>query len=132
MTKYNCALLVDDDENACFLNSITLEGSEFASYTHISTDGDEALNFIRNQCETGKRELCPDIIFLDIGMPLLDGFGFLDKLNEIDFKTKKPKVFILTSSNHKEDIEKAQDYDVDAYIVKPLTKPKLTEIMNAF
>jgi two-component SAPR family response regulator len=65
-------------------------------------------------------------------MPIMDGFGFLEKFREFNFLYKKPKIFILSSSNHERDTEKGKTFAIDAYIVKPLTKQKLEELMNAF
>jgi CheY-like chemotaxis protein len=135
MSTYTCALIIDDDPDACFLNKLILTGFDFATHTHISYDALNGLNFVRENCveQVNTEEvLCPDVIFLDISMPVMDGFGFLKEFRDFNFPGKKPKIFILSSSNHENDIERAKEFDIDAYIVKPLTKQKLGELMKAF
>jgi CheY-like chemotaxis protein len=133
MQNYNCVLLVDDNDEACFLNEKLLKSVNFASHTHIATDGNNALNFVISNCiEKDKdKEPCPDLIFLDISMPGMDGFEFLEEFQSLSFNSKKPKIFMLSSSDHEQDIEKAKQFNADGYIVKPLTKNKLKALIES-
>ena len=73
----------------------------------------------------------PDLIFLDINMPVMDGFQFLEALEKIPYLHKKPmKIVMLTSSNANKDIEKAKKFNIDGYIVKPLSPEKLNLILG--
>ena len=133
MNSYNCVLLVDDNDEACFLNEKLLKSVNFASHTHIANDGNNALNFVIANCvrkEPGE-EACPDLIFLDISMPGMDGFEFLEEFQSLSFDSKKPKIFMLSSSDHEKDIEKARQFHADGYIVKPLTKNKLQALIES-
>jgi len=71
----------------------------------------------------------PDFILLDINMPNLDGWTFLDRMREMDVLF--PKVFMLTSSIYPEDYEKSQKYSlVKGFIVKPLDRIKIQTELN--
>ena len=68
----------------------------------------------------------PDVIFLDINMPVMDGFDFLEKY-AVSINAKPSDVVLLTSSSVKDDIQKAREYSfVKEYILKPLSHEKLT------
>ncbi len=76
--------------------------------------------------------LLPDVIFLDINMPLMDGWEFLEAFQNIQVITPKMcKVYMLTSSIDNEDIEKSKSYSsVYDFISKPLTAEKLGMMLN--
>lgn len=127
MKIYNNVLLVDDDVDACYLNRRTINAMELASNIITCCHGKEALSFLSENCMHALEQdkSCPDLIFLDIKMPVMDGFEFLEEFIQLPIRTPKPKVFILTSSDHKTDYERARKFKVDGYIVKPLTRDKL-------
>lgn len=127
MGKLNCILLIDDDEITNFINLNLLEDLQMASQIEITTNGKEALEFLeKNYQETS----CPELILLDINMPMLDGFEFLEQFQKLDLKNKdKAKMVVLTTSNNPKDIEKLQEYGVENLINKPLTKEKLENLI---
>ncbi len=133
MKIYNNILLVDDDLDACFLNKRTIHSMQLADNIVTCCHGKEALSFLSDNCmhAIGHTKQCPDLIFLDIKMPVMDGFEFLEEFIHLPIKTPRPKVFILTSSNHKTDYERATEFKVDGYIVKPLTRDKVISALNA-
>ena len=90
---------------------------EFVSYTEAG----EALEVLENN--TDVTESLPDVILLDLNMPVIDGWGFLEKFDKI--KTglaKEIKIFIVSSSVDEKDISRSQSYSsVKGFISKPLT-----------
>lgn len=116
----NKVLLVEDDETTIFLSKIALRS---AGIDNI----DEALNG-KEACDLIEKN-CPDVILLDINMPVMNGWEFLDEKKARAF-CKKVKIAILTSSTRPDDKKKAENYPcVIAYFEKPLTKEKIEEIM---
>jgi CheY-like chemotaxis protein len=110
----NKILLVDDDDANNFLCREILHDLDAAEEIVVAEDGDVAYKLMQG-------DECPDIIFLDIRMPRLSGFDFLNKLNKMEV-CKKTKVVLLTSSVRNEDREKALQYkNVLDYLEKPLT-----------
>jgi CheY-like chemotaxis protein len=121
----NKILLVDDDAAANYLSKELLESLNAAKEIEIAENVLRALKII-------SQEDCPDIIFLDIKMPGLDGFDFLDKLKKLTL-SKNVKIVMLTSSLRPEDKLRAFSYKaVVDYLEKPLTPEKVQMIATTF
>src|SRR6266542_2246493 len=115
MHHFNKVLLVDDDEATNFLAALAIQNLNIANQIEVAEDGLIAYEWI-------KHNNCPDIIFLDIRMPRMDGFDFLENLSEMN-TCKNVKIVMLTSSSRSEDRTKALSYKcVVAYFEKPLTE----------
>lgn len=113
-------ILVADDEPSI---RMLLKGF-FAEYEVFEAEnGVEALKLGRS-CK-------PDLVFLDIMMPELDGYGVLHKLKS-DIATKQIPVIILTGLNFGLNAQLSQNLGADAYITKPFTAKQLTDIVNRF
>lgn len=127
MSKFNSIILIDDDEISNFLCKETIISNEIAKEVYTFTDAYEALNFLSGTDE----ENSPDIIFLDINMPGMDGWDFLEDFKKVKSSIKKKiTVIILSSSNYKMDIEKSKRFtDVGDFLSKPLTADILTSLM---
>ena len=125
MKKINSLLIVDDDKISTMLTSMLF--SELYAHTHIrvSENGAQALDEIKDCLE--KDHNCPDVIFLDVEMPFMDGFEFLKRLEEIN-KNDLP-VVLLTSSLHARNQEKASKYKIKALVEKPLTEQKIENLL---
>jgi two-component system chemotaxis response regulator CheY len=125
-------MLIDDDEihsNLCY--ELILK-SGITQTVSIFNDAEEALQFIRDNA--AKPEVLPELIFLDINMPFMDGWEFLDAYESVKPEIKKEIVLILlTSSVYKNDIEKAKQYkSVVEYIKTPISINKLLETKEEY
>lgn len=124
-------LLIDDDSVSNFLNEMALQDMNLSDEVHVSENGEEALDFINKHCRNGNLSDCPDLIFLDINMPVMDGFQFLEALEKVpNLSEKLIKIVMLTSSGASKDIERAKKFNIDGYIVKPLNQEKLNAIFS--
>ncbi len=94
---------------------------------------ESALEFLENLIKTMGNDfenICPEVLFIDLNMPILDGFQFLQSLKKLNNKTLlKSKLVILTSSAHPDDNKKSKDINADViYLNKPLTAEMLSAI----
>lgn len=128
MKKVHCILLVDDDETSNFISQSVIDKLSFAKHTHQAINGKEALEFLLDQCTKESVDLCPEVVFLDINMPVMNGLEFLSEFSKYDQSFQQvPEIFILTSSNDPDDKAYADQYSiVKGYISKPLTIDKLS------
>lgn len=131
--KYKSIMLIDDNEIDNFINEKIVQASSFADNIYVHTSSKSALEFLKNIMLTKKKfpkELIPAYVFLDINMPMLDGFQFLDEYEKLikdsEFKTK---IVMLTTSLNPYDIEKSKSYSsVIDFIHKPLTEEALNKL----
>ena len=128
MEKRN-VLLVDDDQVFNFINKKTLEGIDAVNEIHTALNGQQALDLI-NDYYSGTRSL-PEIIFLDLNMPLMDGFQFLEGFRKLSLPgIGNVKVIIVTSSDNPKDIQRARSLGIDHYLTKPVSEDDLHEILS--
>lgn len=127
MKKLNKVLLVDDDEVTCFLIGITLKKAGVCSSIVVATNGSEALNLLLAIASTAD---CPDLIFLDLNMPVMDGFELLEELQNGHLSSLISKVVILSTAQSPKEAETAQKYAVRAHLLKPLTTKKLQALLD--
>ena len=121
----NKVLLVDDDAAANYLSKELLERLNAAHEIETAESCLKALELI-------KQADCADVIFLDIKMPGIDGFDFLERLKKLSLE-KKIKVVMLTSSVRPEDKLRAFSYKaVIDYLEKPLTPDKVQMIATTY
>jgi CheY-like chemotaxis protein len=134
--KLNCVLLIDDDDAVNFVNNIVIKKANVAEHIEITYNGREALEFLTNKgkyLKEGKHPQ-PDLIFLDINMPLMDGWEFLEEYHKLD-ECQKSKIIIvmLTTSMNPDDETKADKIpEISGFKHKPLTPEKLNEIMKKY
>jgi CheY-like chemotaxis protein len=127
MNRY---LLIDDDEVITMIHPAIIRRVDKDCQIDISKQSYEALDFLNKQLAEGNNP--PDFIFLDINMPMMNGFQFLDNLSDqlIEF-LHNSKVVMLSSSVDPRDIEKAKHYPiVKDFISKPLSIDYISNILN--
>lgn len=129
--KYRTVMLIDDNEIDNLINQKMIEAASIAENIYTHTGAKSAIEFLRNmeRLEVA-REVLPDVIFLDIDMPLMDGFQFLDEFEKLaDVTKKKCKIVMLTSSINPQDFSRSKKYDnVKLYLNKPLSHDSILKL----
>ena len=123
-------LLVDDDPTTNFLHRRAIRKVDESMPVREALNGREALELLRASIARG--EAPPEIIFLDISMPHLDGWGFLEGYRELppDWRSGT-RVFMLTTSLNPDDYERARTYDdVVDVIDKILTRERFRQLLE--
>lgn len=124
--RFDLVMLVDDNDTYNFINRRILEKKQFAKSIQVQSSGIGALSYLEENLDTPGK--LPDIIFLDVKMPLMNGHEFLFKLEQIieTVNGRKCKVVMLSSSGEEEDIRQSSGFrSVINYIQKPLTSEAL-------
>ncbi|HCQ13089.1 response regulator [Flavobacterium sp.] len=127
-------LCVDDDAITLMLCKKVIAKAEFASQIETSNNGEEALQYFENlkkEKEANNIVSEPQLIFLDLNMPIMNGWEFLDIFSKSDYYTIFPevKVIVLSSTIDPRDIEKAKQYPmVLNFLSKPITIEMLKSI----
>ncbi|PZR34069.1 MAG: response regulator [Azospira oryzae] len=121
-------MLIDDDVTDNFIASRIISITGFSKEIVVTSNVREAMMYLREN-ETDQEQL-PELIFLDINMPLYNGFDFLAEFETLGHHIKKRcKIIILSSSDNKPDIERILSIDsVIKFITKPISEQTLEEI----
>lgn len=123
--KNKTTYIIDDDKLSIKLMSMLISKNKFCEEIVSFHNSQIALNELAKNCD--KPSSLPDVILLDLNMPILDGWQFLDEFVKLPIK-KEIAIFIVTSSIDPSDIEMVKKYDiVKSYIMKPITAQKLEE-----
>lgn len=132
MKKLKTVLLIDDDEPTNFINKKIIQSSGLVEAIHVAHGGQEALNLLSRNANQVNDFPTPDIIFLDINMPAMDGWEFLAQYRQLT-KVSSEKIIIvmLTTSLNPDDEVKAKEMkEVYGYKNKPLTRQMIEEIIG--
>ncbi|MDB5088740.1 MAG: hypothetical protein JWR09_2734 [Mucilaginibacter sp.] len=120
---FKTCLLIDDNYIDNFVTRKIIEGSNFAESIVVVRSATEAINSLRDGL------VKPDVIFLDVRMPLMSGFEFLEEYDKIDIDKENIKIFMLSSSLDPLDMRKSTDNKyITQFIHKPLTQKALEEL----
>lgn len=129
MQKIENVLFVDDDEITNYLNVRLVQKLQIANEIKVAMNGLEALDLIK-KTEIGHYS-CPDLIFLDLNMPLMDGFQFLESFTQMENCETKPHIVVVTTSTNNKDLDRLQSYTcISGYINKPMTTEKLQKVLE--
>jgi len=129
MNKNNICI-IDDDKIFQFTMKLSFKSIENTNEINFFNDGLEAIDFIASNYKNLTK--LPDVIFLDINMPVMDGYQFIEEYKKIKSKIKKDIIiYMLSSSVDPVDLDKVKHIDeVSNYIIKPLKKNVLNKLFN--
>ena len=128
--ELKCILLVDDDQYDNFFHEREIKKNH-SELKVISLDmATDAIDYLR--AHTTDDFVKPDLIFLDINMPCMNGWEFLELFVQLDESVKlNTKIVMLSTSNYVMDLERAKKFDfVSDYCTKPLTTEVLEEVIK--
>lgn len=128
--KLSTAGIIDDDQIYQLVMKRAIEQSGMVKDVLQFYDGEEAIKYFKEKQHSP--EALPELILLDINMPYMDGWQFLDEFIKIPFKDGyKRTIYIVSSSSTTEDLNKAKEYEVvSGYHVKPITKEMFDQMMQ--
>ena len=128
--KLNCILLVDDDKDCNFYHKKLLAGLDCSELIEVATDGLKALDFLRATAYDNKP--APDIIFLDINMPRMNGWEFLREYEKFPLQLRATILLIMltTSLNPDDRVKALASPVVNGFKEKYLTEERVMDILK--
>jgi len=128
MKKIDVACIIDDDPIFIFGAKRMMELANFCNSFMVFNNGQEAINNLKPIMLTGEK--IPEVILLDINMPIMDGWQFLDEFIQIE-SHKEVTIYIVSSSIDPADLQRAKKYEsISNYVVKPITAETLKNILQ--
>ncbi|MEP2671484.1 MAG: response regulator [Cyclobacteriaceae bacterium] len=131
MGKAVVICIVDDDDVYQYTVTRALKSDSLVKKILVFSDGEEALDFVTDNI--GKVDDLPDIIFLDVNMPIMDGWQFMEEYIKLKPRVgKEITIYMVTSSVDPVDIEKAEKFrEISDYLVKPIQPDQLRELVTS-
>lgn len=125
MTPIKCTLLVDDDSINNFINERTIRKSGLCEEIQTALNGEEAIKKIKDQ------GTIPDLILLDLNMPVMDGYQFVKEYSKLGVE-KAVIIVMLTTEINQEKEKVLNSFGTTGYISKPITHEKLTKLVDDY
>ncbi|WKK74114.1 response regulator [Marivirga salinae] len=126
MAIFKNIFIIDDDELFLIVSKEIIQDEGFAEHIHNFEDGREVLEYLKS----ANREDIPEILFLDINMPMMDGWELMDALQELSI-VDKMRIYITSSSINPVDLDKADKNPyIKGFISKPISPDKLKKIAS--
>lgn len=117
-------LIIDDDNISSYINTRVAQKTGLFREIRSVSSGKDALEIFMEVCKGTVAP--PDVVLLDLNMPVMNGFDFIEALKGLDYPEKKRlHIVILTSSDHKADIDRAHAMGIQHYLVKSMTMKDL-------
>lgn len=122
-------LIVDDNEIDTLIHRKVLERIGRVRQIHSANNGHAAIALLNSYLEQSKP--LPDIILLDLNMPIMNGFAFIDRFKELDLPGKENVIIVIvTSSSSAADLRAVKEKGIDLYLIKPLTEEKFLKALG--
>lgn len=124
-------LLVDDDQVCNLISKKTLQRMGIVNEVHTALNGEEAINLLNDYFQ-GALSL-PDVILLDLNMPIMDGFTFIEAFKKLNIPNKDSmRIVIVSSSQNPNDVRKAKEMGISVFLTKPVTETNLRTAFEDF
>ena len=133
--KLNCVLVIDDDEPTNFFTRMIIEESGCTDHIKVMQSGQEALDYLAKSNQAGgdvSSYPSPDLILLDINMPAMDGWEFLDEYKKLNVETRIIVVMLTTSLFPEDKLRAEKIPEISGFENKPLTKEKLAAVLDKY
>lgn len=132
MPQLRSIVLIDDNETTSFLNNRLLSRLGVAEQVHTFSQAEPAYRFLWGEPGVPiNTETLPELIFVDLKMPGIDGFEFLRMYNALPQEVQEKSVLtVLTTSMHSADTVRVAQYPGVEYLAKPLTEEKMTKLLE--
>ncbi len=128
MKKIDLACIIEDDPVHVFLTRKFLDMTGKIENIMICKNGKDAFDKLQAIITAGNR--LPELILLDLNMPIWDGWQFLDEFIKVKID-QKITIYILTSSTNSADMERSAQYNLRSnYLIKPITLDKLKDVLD--
>jgi CheY-like chemotaxis protein len=132
--KVKHVLVIDDDPAARWLAGAAVEEAAIAEKIIFCNNGKEGISYVKENClptADDPHRQCPELILLDINMPVLDGFEFLEELSSIeDLRHNDTSVILLSSASYEAAKKQVNKFSILGYLEKPVMSDKLIEIVK--
>lgn len=125
--KQEIILVVDDDDITNFLTQRILSRIKPSAQIMVANNGEEALRLIYNVVK--KDHKCPDLILLDVNMPVMNGIEFLNSFSTTELM-KSCRIVVVTTSSNKSDFAALKQYGIDEIISKPVTQSRMEQVLS--
>jgi len=135
--KLNCILLIDDDLATNFINKRIIQKADISEHIQVALNGKEAIDYLckKGNFESDTNEFPqPQLILLDINMPVMDGWEFIEAYKKLDTVNKEEiTIVMLSSSFNPADKAKAESIEqISDFKQKPMSKEALLEIIATY
>lgn len=132
MSKHSVFLLVEDNEDDVFFMKRAFRDARLPNELHVVNSGDAAMEYLSNTGRFSNPSQCPspDMVFLDLKMPGMDGFDVLSWIRQQ--RGLAVPVAVLTSSPEDSDRKRARELGADCYLLKPPTQAMLRSCCQQF
>ncbi len=133
--KIGSILLLDDDPASNFLNGTIIKSYGIKAHIQVAATGQDALDYISKKgIFEGARHEPPELIFVDINMPKMNGWEFVEQFKRLPKRHRGNSVVVmLTTSSNPDDRDRARAVpEIQEYITKPLTKAKLSTLVENY
>ena len=128
MQKVERLLLVDDDHVSNMLTEMVLEDmARFTSF-QVAVNGQEALDYLEITARLDPSTF-PQLILLDLNMPVMDGFEFLEQVTQLRLPSM-PSIIVLSSSSDPTDLARAAKFPILGYLIKPIRPEMLLPLIE--
>lgn len=129
MKRFKKALLIDDDRINNYLSEEVIKEANITEEVVTLTDGQKALSYLKNLEIPESDTPYKILVLLDLNMPVMDGFEFMDEFKALNLRAEF-LIVVLTSSDNHRDKEKIETYNIYNFISKPITEQKLLQALQ--